>query len=89
VWRRGPAVLRGLALLLLHLLHVELELLALEDVAIAAAALSGAGGNAGVEAALVELVGDVLVNLAALVAGLHLPLDVLGLRTAEGGGERW
>lgn len=64
-------------LLPLELLHVELKLLALEDVAVEAAGLAGAGGDAGEEVVLVELVGDLLLELGGLAGG-KLGLDVVG-----------
>ena len=74
------ARLGGLALLgLLHLLEVELKLLALKDVAVAAAALPGAGGDAGVEAAGGNLLVHVGSQLVVGVALLELPLEVVGL----------
>mmetsp|Transcript_30906 Transcript_30906/g.68441 ORF Transcript_30906/g.68441 Transcript_30906/m.68441 type:complete len:229 (+) Transcript_30906:164-850(+) len=68
----------GLGLLLLHLLHVELQLLALQDVAIAATALTGAGCNACVQPASCELLSKVSIQLALLQALLQLPLHVVG-----------
>lgn len=71
--------LRTLALLLLHLLDVELQLLALKDVAVAAAALTRAGGDAGIQAATRHLFIDQVGDLVVDVALLQLPLHVVGL----------
>ena len=65
--------------LLLHLADVELELLALEDVAVAAAGLAGPGRDAGQEAATVELVLKSGVDLAGGLTGSQL-LGDLGAR---------
>eukprot|EP00356_Strombidium_inclinatum_P010586 CAMPEP_0170479064 /NCGR_PEP_ID=MMETSP0208-20121228/421_1 /TAXON_ID=197538 /ORGANISM="Strombidium inclinatum, Strain S3" /LENGTH=228 /DNA_ID=CAMNT_0010751405 /DNA_START=109 /DNA_END=796 /DNA_ORIENTATION=+ len=69
----------SLTLLLLELLHVELELLALEDVSIAASGLSRSGRDAGEESTEVELVSDLRVNDTLLSVVLDLSLDVTGL----------
>jgi len=69
----------GLGLLLLHLAQVELQLAALQDVAVAAPALPGAAGHARKQAAHAELVGQRLVDLlVAARALLHLALHVVG-----------
>lgn len=65
-------------LLLLHLLQVELQLLALQDVAVAATALARARGDASKQPAGSELLSQVRVQLAGLQALLQLPLDIVG-----------
>jgi len=65
--------------LLVHLLHVELELLALEDVAVGTTTLAGARGDASQEAAGLELVGDLGVDNSVLGVGSDLSLHVTGL----------
>jgi len=65
-------------LLAFELLLVELELLALEDVTVGAATLSGAGREADQNAARAELCVDILVNLGVGVASGELGADVLG-----------
>mmetsp|Transcript_20339 Transcript_20339/g.56673 ORF Transcript_20339/g.56673 Transcript_20339/m.56673 type:complete len:235 (+) Transcript_20339:163-867(+) len=80
-----------LLLLLLHLLGVELQLLAFQDVAIAAAALPRARGDACIQATGGELLSHQRVNLAGvqalpelalhMVRGLHL-INLLGLLLA-------
>jgi len=75
---------RRLALLLLHLLKVELELAALQHIAVAATTLTGARGNACVEAAGAELVIQESVQLAANVSLLQLPADMVALRLGSG-----
>ena len=71
------------------LLDVEFELLALNNVAVAAAALSGAGGNRGIHAARVEHVLQSLLQLVVLVArgdlGEHVLALLLGLDLFSGG----
>lgn len=62
-------------LLAVHLLDVELEFLALKDVTIETATLSGAGCDASEQVVLVELVHNLLLELVAL-AVLKLSLDV-------------
>ena len=62
-------------LLPLQLLEVELELSALQDVAIDAAGLARARRDASHETAGVELVSNLLVNLAISLALLELGLD--------------
>jgi len=57
---------------LLHLTRVELQLAALQDVAVAAPALAGAAADAGQQAAERKLVGEVLVQGAAAGALLHV-----------------
>lgn len=58
---------------------IELKLLALEDVAIAAASLSWAGGHASEKTSRVEHIGDIWVNNSRLGISFDLGLDVLGL----------
>jgi len=78
------------ALLDVELVQVELELLALKDVAVAAARLTGARGNAGVEATSDELLVNGGVNDLARDALSDLGLDVAALLggglTGSGGG---
>ena len=64
--------LRALVLLLLHLLDVEVQLLALKDVAVAAPALARAGGDEGVETTGGELLINVVSDRVLVVAGLEL-----------------
>ena len=66
-----------LALLLLHLLDVEVELLTLEDVAVAPAALARAGGDERVDAAGGELLLNVRGDDVALVALVELLVRLL------------
>ena len=66
-------------LLLLHFPEVELELLALEHIAVAAAALARATGDARVEPSSCELVSEVRVKLVILISELEFPHDVLAL----------
>ena len=73
--RRTGAGGRRSLLLSLQLFKVELKLLALEDVSVETAALTWAGRDAGVKAARVELISDLLVNDAVLLALLELALD--------------
>jgi hypothetical protein len=65
--------------LALDLLEVELELLALKDVAIAAARLAGTAGDNGVETASGELVINMSINLGELLAALNLAKNTAGL----------
>lgn len=69
----------GCLFLALDLLEVELELLALKDVAIAAARLAGTAGDDGVETASGELVINMGINLGELFAALKLAEDAAGL----------
>lgn len=82
--------LSRLGLFALHLLDVELQLLALEDVPVGAAALPRAAGDARVEPPRRELVLEGLVQDARLAAGLELARDVVaplgGLLGGLGGG---
>ena len=73
-------------LLLLHLLDVELELLALEDVAVGSAGLPGSGSDAREQSASGELVGDVLVDLSGGLSLLKAGEDVSALLDLSGGG---
>merc|ERR1712137_1528041 len=66
------------ASLLVHLPLVELELLALKDVAVGANALARAGGDASEDSAALELVSDSRVNDAVLLGSLELGLHVTG-----------
>merc|ERR1719343_1237388 len=66
-------------LLLLELPLVEGQLLALEDVAVAAAALPRPGGDAGEEAAALELLLDGRVQLLLRLAVLQLEDHVAAL----------
>ena len=66
---------RSSLLPLLQLLKVELKFFALENVAIDAAGLAGAGGDGGVEASRVELISDLLINHAVLLESSDLALD--------------
>merc|ERR1712071_363194 len=66
-------------LLALELLDVEVEFAALEDVAIKTAGLSGAGRDAGEQVVGIELVGNLLFDLACSGgAALKHGLDVIG-----------
>ena len=84
MWAQSDAI-RRLAccslstLLLLGLLKIELKLFALKDVAIAAARLSRAGGNAGHDSTGVELIGDLLIDDSVLDSLLDLGSYVAGL----------
>jgi hypothetical protein len=69
--------LRGSLLLLLELLDVEVKLSAFKDVAVEAARLSGAGGNAGVKLVAVELVSHLLLDSAVLLSLNESASDVL------------
>ena len=71
--KRGDSLL-----LLLHLLDVELKLLALEDVAVSSAGLAGSGGDAGKQSTSVELVSDVGVDGSAFLSSLVNSENVLG-----------
>jgi hypothetical protein len=66
-----------------QLLDVEFELLAFEDVSVDAAGLSGAGTDAGVQSLLVELVGDLGVHHAGLLALLNTVLGALALAVLD------
>merc|ERR1740121_2863618 len=86
---REPPVLSSSLLLLLELPLVEGELLPLEDVAVATAALPWPRGDAGEEPAALELLLDRGVQLLLRLAGLELedhvaalPLLLLGLLLA-------
>ncbi len=68
-----------LALLLLELPHVELQLLALQDVPISSATLSRARRNAGQQPSTTELLLNVRVQCTSLLALLKLPLDIVAL----------
>jgi len=68
-----------LALLLLELPHVELKLLALQDVPISSAALPRAGRDAGQQPSTAELLLNVGVQSTTLLPLLQLPLDVVAL----------
>lgn len=80
-----PHLCCSLGLLLLHLLQVEVKLLALQNVAIAASALTRAAGDAGIQTTSGKLVCKVLVQLLVCAeAILHLALHVVGaLQTAQ------
>ena len=64
--------------LLGNLVHVEVELFALEDVAISSAALAWPGGDAGKETALVELGNKVSSENTLLLELVPPSLDLLG-----------
>lgn len=66
--------------------NVELELLALENVAVAAAALTGAGGDGGVETTGTELLLDKRVELALLATGVEFPGGLVALLGLVSGG---
>ena len=75
----------------LELLEVEVELLALKDVAVSAARLAGARSDHGEETTSAELLGEVGVNLGVLLALGKDALDVvrlLDLLGLGGGGSR-
>lgn len=88
--RSAPAYLERatvparLLLLARHLLDVKLELLALQDVTVAPAALAGAGRNRGQQTARVELGVDVGVHHLLRLTGQDL---LLHLRRLRGGGK--
>jgi hypothetical protein len=63
----------------LELLEVEVELLALENVAVGAARLAGARGDHGEETAGTELLSEVSVDLGVLLALGEDALDVVRL----------
>ena len=66
-------------------LGVELELTSLEDVSVAAAALSGPAGDARVQASRVELLLQCRLHLASLLARVVLLLRLCGaLRVQHG-----
>jgi len=72
-------------LLSLELLEVEIKFNTLNDVAIDAAGLAWAGGDAGVKTTRVELIGNLGINLAVLLARLKSSLDgVASLDTLTG-----
>ena len=73
-------------LLLLHLLDVELELLAFEYVAVGSAGLPGSGSDTGEESTSGELVGDVLVDLSGGLSLLKGGKDVSALLDLTGSG---
>jgi len=73
------------ALLGLDLPQVELELLALQDVAVGPAALSGPGGDGGEHTAGHELICEPLLHLGVLLPLLVLLLGVLGPLLVEDG----
>ena len=68
-----------LLLLLLELLDVELELLALKDVPVGSARLTGSGADASQNTARLELVDNGLLEDSLGVSGGNLGLDVAGL----------
>ena len=76
----------SLLLLLLGLLDVELELLALEDVAIETANLAGAGGHTGEQLSAGELVGNLGVDNTVLLSAQELGLQVTTLLGVGAGG---
>lgn len=78
-WQKGRARCSLLTLLFGEHLLVELEFLALEDVAIAATSLPWARGDAGEETSAVEHISDVGVDNSSLGVRLDLCLHVLGL----------
>lgn len=78
-WQKGRARCSLLTLLFGELLLVELEFLALKDVAIAAASLPWARGDAGEETSAVEHISDVRVDNSTLGVRLDLGNNVLGL----------
>ena len=63
-------------LLLVHLLDVELEFLALKNVAVASARLAGTRADASQNSTTLELVGNLLVDDAVLLGAGKLGLDV-------------
>jgi hypothetical protein len=72
-------------LLSLELLEVEIKFNTLNDVAIDAAGLTWVGGDAGVKTTRVELIGNLGINLAVLLARLKSSLDgVASLDTLTG-----
>lgn len=87
-YKRPQATRLGGVLLLagLELLQVEVELLALEDVAVSAAGLAGARGDDGEETTGLELLGEVGVDLGVLLALGKDTLDVVRLLDLLGGG---
>lgn len=78
-WQKGRARCSLLSLLFGELLLVELEFLALKDVAIAATSLPWARGDAGEETSTVEHISDVRVDNSTLGVCLDLGNNVLGL----------
>ena len=64
--KKTAALHSVLLLLLVHLPEVELELLALEDVAVSTAGLTGTRGDAGIELADQELISKSLLDLVGL-----------------------
>lgn len=61
-----------------ELLHIEIELPALDNVPVESAGLAGARRNASEQMSRVELVGDLLVDLAILASASDLCFDVAG-----------
>lgn len=77
--QQGWSVFSPRSLLLsFELLHIEIELLALENVAVESAGLSGAGGDASQDRSGVELVGHLLVDLAVLATASELGFEMAG-----------
>lgn len=76
---------RGSLLLLLELLDVEVKLSALKDVAVEAAGLSGAGGDASEKLVGVELVSHLLLDLTLLLSESKSTSDVLASLGAGAG----
>ena len=66
-------------LLLVHLSLVELEFLTLKDVAVSAADLTGARGDASEESSTLELVSNLRLDNSGLLDALQLGLNVTGL----------
>ena len=71
--------MRLLRSLLLELLHVEVELITLQDVSVGSAGLAGSRADSSQESSGLELLGKSLLEDSLGVSGSHLSLDVARL----------